>query len=131
MATMTKDERFFWEHAGYSYNPKTQTKAQGRRETARRLATAEEHAAEQEWCFSWEWDDAGCSGCDCKSDDCACASGAEHETLGCVLRDLEGNVLASLWGICSPTPQYSRVVEAELAAEAQHNEHAATQCMAI
>ena len=30
--TMTTAERFFWKHAGYAWNPQTETRAQGRRD---------------------------------------------------------------------------------------------------
>lgn len=40
-----------------------------------------------------------------------------HDVEGCVMRDASGIVLASLWGIIDASPQYRRVVEAELAAE--------------
>lgn len=46
----------------------------------------------------------------------------EHEVLGCILQDRCGNVLGSLWGITDPDNDYMRVVVAELAAEAMHNE---------
>jgi hypothetical protein len=42
--------------------------------------------------------------------------------LCCVLKDGDGNVLASLCGITDPDSNYRRVVEAELASEALHNE---------
>lgn len=109
---------FFYEHAGYSYDPKTETAEQGRMRCAKELAEAESIASRLGWEHSWEWDDSGCSGCDCDSEDCACSSGAEHETLGCVLKDEHGKVLASLWGICGATDTYRRVVEAELSDEA-------------
>jgi len=127
---MTKDEQFFYDNAGYSYG-KGETREQGRMRCARSLAEAEVYAWDHDWVFSWEYDDNGCSGCDCGSPDCPCASGAEHETLGCILFNREqrahGNVippqiaLASLWGICEPTTEYRRVVEAELASEALYN----------
>jgi hypothetical protein len=38
MKAMTTDQRFFWKHSGYSYDPKTETRAQGRRRCAEALA---------------------------------------------------------------------------------------------
>lgn len=111
-------ELFFYQNAGYSYDPKTETAEQGRIRCAQSLARAEAEASERGWSFEWPWDESGCSGCDCGSNDCPCSSGSEHETLGCVLKDENGKTLESLWGICGATPTYSRVVEAELAAEA-------------
>ena len=85
---------------------------------AKALAEAELAAEANGWECEWQDDDAGCSGCDCGSKDCACSAGTPHETLGCVLRDEHGKALASLWGICGATDSYRRVVEAELASEA-------------
>ena len=55
----------------------------------------------------------------------------EHEVLGCVLRDADGNVLASLWGVSDPDSAYQRVVEAEIAAEAIHNERQLNRVCAV
>ena len=121
LKTLSKAERFFYDHAGYSYDAKTETAQQGRIRCARAMAIAEEQAANLDWCFCWEPDEQGCIGCDCKSDDCKCSTGEDHETLCCLVRDYEGNTLASLGGICGATPQYSRVVEAELACEALYD----------
>lgn len=38
---LTEQERFFFDHAGYSYDPKTETVEQGRERCARELAAAE------------------------------------------------------------------------------------------
>ena len=132
---MTRDEKFFYDHAGYSVGP-GETKRQGKTRGAKRLALAEQYAKDHDWVFEWEYDQDGCSGCDCGSTECACASGDEHETLCCILRDSEpsmhdsygrprgGAVLASLGGICSVTSDYRRVVEAELALEAVYDAEA-------
>jgi len=126
---MTTQQKFFYEHAGYSVAP-GETKRQGKLRSAKALAAAKTYAREQGWTYAWEYDSDGCIGCDCGSSECDCASGADHETLGCILRDSEpscydswgrptgGAVLASLWGICGATSEYKRVVEAELALEA-------------
>lgn len=130
---LTKAEQFFYDHAGYSYDPATETEEQGRERCARNLAAAEAYADELDWTYSWEYDESGCSGCSCDSEDCPCSSGKEHETLVCTLwrtveaeerrngRDMD-NILASLGGICGATREYRRVVEAELASEAMNNE---------
>lgn len=117
---MTASERFFWKNAGFSYDPKTETKAEGKRRCAKQLAEAEAYAQDRQWSYEWPWDDAGCSGCCCENPECKCSSGEPHETLGCVLKDEHGKVLESLWGICDPSQSYVRVVEAELALEAIH-----------
>lgn len=109
--------KFFAKQAGFSYDPKTQTKAQGKAQTARHLARAERTAASLGFTFEWEYDLEGYHGCDCGSDDCACPTGAEHEVLGCIMRNADGEVIASLWGICQPSREYARVIMAELASE--------------
>lgn len=116
--TLSPVQLFFYQNAGYSYDPKKETAEQGRIRCAEELAKAEAEASERGWSFEWPWDESGCSGCDCGSADCPYSSGSEHETLGCVLKDENGKTLESLWGICSPTRNYGRVVEAELALEA-------------
>jgi hypothetical protein len=108
--------RFFFSHAGYSWNPQTETPTQGRWRTARDLTRAEGYANANDWTFEW-------------SDDWACGShvreyGSESypeepstcET--CLLRDAEGNVLESLGCIDDASAEYRRVVQAELASEA-------------
>jgi hypothetical protein len=115
--------QFFYKHsAGYSYDPKTQTPRQGRAACARHLAAAERYFYDHDWSVTWDFDEVGCSGCDCGSSDCACSTGMDHETLACVLRDAADNVLASLSGICSPSNDYMRVIRAELALEAMEND---------
>lgn len=109
---------FFFHNAGFAYDPKTETKLQGRWRCARELAAAEARANVEGITFRWAYDAEPCNGCDCGSDDCACATGAEHETLGCIAETEQHKHLASLWGICGATNAYRRVVEAELAAEA-------------
>lgn len=54
--TLTKDQAFFFEHAGYSYDPKTQTPEQGRTQCAIDLAAAEEKARNAGVSFMWEID---------------------------------------------------------------------------
>lgn len=73
------------------------------------LARAEAVASSLGWAAEWEHDDHPWD-----SDD----DYEPAEVLGCVLKDMEGKVLGSLWGIGDPTRKYMRVVEAELALEA-------------
>lgn len=49
-----RDEEFFYEHAGYAYDPKTETPEQGRRRMARELARAEQWAWDNDYDFVWE-----------------------------------------------------------------------------
>lgn len=115
---MTKQEQFFYDNAGYSYDAKVETAEQGRERCAKSLAQAETYARDENWRYDWDQDRDACIGCDCGSGECACSTGEPHETLTCVLRDEHAHVLASLGGICEPTAKYQRVVEAELALEA-------------
>lgn len=108
----TRDQKafkFFREHAGYGYDPTTETPEQGRDRGARKLAAAERYAFENEWTHEWRIDESGCN-CDT---DTPC-----EKTSVCVLYDTNANIIASLSGICDPTAEYRRVIEAELAMEA-------------
>jgi predicted metal-binding protein len=109
--------QFFLKHAGYSYDPKTETQIQGRRRCARSMAKAEREASEQGYTFKWSDDPDGCIGCDCGAEDCDCSTGSEHETLVCIAVDGTGEYKASLGAICKPSREYRRVIEAELALE--------------
>ena len=103
--------RFFEEHAGSSYTPGKETKAQGRRRGAEALARAEQYALDHDWKVEWEFD----------SDEYQLGRAETempNEVLCAVLKTPDGEVLGSLGGIGDPTREYARVVEAELALEA-------------
>jgi len=93
--------RFFFAHAGYIVGQRAQC--------ALGLAGAEQYARDNDWEAEWVPDD--CPDLSWVSDE----QREPHEVLGCILRDSDGKVLASLWGITDPTFGYTRVVEAELA----------------
>lgn len=109
--------RFFEENAGFSWNPKAQTREEGRRLCAVELARAEDHARELEITFTWtdDWS-LGTSHADFYSRE-AYPEG-DPETCESCVATLEGEVVASLGCIDGATPEYRRVVEAELALEA-------------
>lgn len=113
---MKSPYHFFLAHAGYSYDPKTQTPLEGRRETAKQLAYAEKRAREQGCSFEWSIDPDGTSA-DFSDDPNPWA------VWQCVARDSEGHAFASLGGIDFGRDRdpwmdaYRRVVEAELACE--------------
>lgn len=117
---MTKAEQFFYDHAGFSYDPKTETEEQGHERCARELAKAESWASAEGYRVEWREDPEGCIGCDCGSEDCACSTGEYHEVLVAILYDAEGAAVASLGSICGPTRDYRRVVEAELTYQTMH-----------
>ena len=106
---MNTQEQFFYAHAGYNYDPKTETRGQGHRRCARALAEAEEHARRMGWVAEWVRDEEPWEG----------DGEAPSEVLGCILKNQRGEVLDALWSIGDPTREYRRVVEAELAEEAR------------
>jgi hypothetical protein len=105
--------RFFAEHAGYSSPP-------GRMACAAALALAEWDARQAGVWFAWEDDPEGMP----DGGLCSCGCGNEiHRCEGCVCYspDDDGShyfILTSLWGIWDASPEYRRVVQAELAQEA-------------
>jgi hypothetical protein len=109
--------KFFAKHAGFSFDPKTQTAKQGKAKCARSLARGERVAAKLGYTFEWEFDQDGCIGCDCGSDMCACSNGEPHEVLSCIARDADGKFIGSMGSICKPSREYRRVIEAALASE--------------
>lgn len=108
--------RFFFEHAGYCYDPQTQTKQEGRRQCAIALAEAEEEVSKRGFTFEWEQD--GMTNSEWTDE------GPEYYTWNCCLRDENGKIVGSLCG-CDFGPEgkpwgnpYMRVVQAEIALEA-------------
>ena len=111
MRSKTTAEEFFYAHAGFGYNLLTQTPKQGKRETARKLAEAEEYADEHGWWVEWVWDTEA-DPLDWSGE------GPIGESAEVCSLFAESGVLASLCGIWDATQKYRRVVEAELALEA-------------
>lgn len=108
-------EKFHYEHGGYSYDAKKETKEQGRRRCARKAAKAEEIAKELGWEFRWEHDPEEYQLGDAETE-------PPDEVLTCVLVDENGDVKQSLGGIGLAGTQrerrdYGRTVEADLAIE--------------
>lgn len=109
--------QFFLRHAGFSYDPKTETADAGRRRNARDLANAERRASAAGMCFGWSIDP------DIDSSEW-CDDPPAYDQWVCVCRNEHGQVAASLGGIDfgrdgSPySDPYRRVWEAELAREA-------------
>lgn len=115
MLTLNQDEQFFFDNAGYSYDPKTQTPEQGHIETAQQLAKAELLARIQGYSYSWEID---------KDIDSSEFQKGKPYSLWCVaMYDNNGRVVGAMGGVDfgkkgSPySNNYRRVVEAELAYE--------------
>lgn len=105
--------QFFRSHAGYSYDPKRETRDQGRRRCARNLAQAEHAASDAGISFEWSIDEYG--------EDYAgeFSSGGPYWQL--TARDDRGRVIGSLGGVdfgAGVEPwghPYRRVCEAEIA----------------
>jgi hypothetical protein len=114
IAELANGIRFFQENAGH-FSPPGRP---GRMACALRLAEAERDAQLMGWNIEWEWDEAGCLGCECGSNACNCFTRKPHETWYATLKDGAGRILTSFGGICEPWPDYRRVVAAELALEA-------------
>lgn len=72
---------------------------------------AEAEAKKRGWRAEWEADE---SYYDYPDEDAPTAD----EMLVCILKDMDGEVLASLAGVADPDRNYRRLVEAELAQEA-------------
>lgn len=116
-------EEFFYKHGAYSYpsGADEAAKERARREAARDLAAAEEHAEDAGWAVEWEHDqDPDISWMD--DEQLEEMDRGVTEMLTAVLKDEDGNVLAALGGIHLSArgrrDPYGRVVEAELASEA-------------
>jgi hypothetical protein len=110
--------QFFYANAGFSYDPKTETKAQGKMRCARLLANAEKQAARLGFSAEWMHDTVTSAEFNDNSN---------YALWYCLLRDGSGKVVESLGGVDfgdGGTPwgnSYRRVVEAELALEALSN----------
>ena len=106
-------EQFFYEHAGWSYDPTKESPEQGRRRSAREYAEAERWAKASGLTF--EWVDDWTTENHVKEYDGYDEEPATCET--CIARDESGRVVASLSCIDDASDDYRRVIEAELADE--------------
>lgn len=118
------DVAFFKRYAGFSYDPATETRMQGKLRCARALATAEAAARAAGCTFDWDCDPEITSADWVEKGDASRGYEEPWQTYACVMRDKGGRVVASLGGVDfgrdgSPRGEpYARVVEAELACEA-------------
>lgn len=123
---MTEQEQFFYDNAGFSYDPKCETSEQGRERCAKDLAAAESYARELDWSFEWQME----------SENPVDVLGEPDEVNGPFYDPTNDFSVCLLWG-SQDTPEilqslgmieeskntrermnYRRVVEAELASEA-------------
>ena len=118
-ANLTKQQQFFYDHAGWNHAPHTETPEQGRTRCAVELAAAEAWASESGIAFEWGPDDTTNREF---TDD-----GPEYHLWACVAMertDTGMHCVGSLSGIdLGPDSHpcrdnYARVVEAELALNA-------------
>ncbi len=133
---LTKAEQFFYDNAGWSYDPKVETSDEGKVKCAKVMAQAEIWAREN--CYSFQWDyerenpsDVFGKACPkrekCIDDKCPYAHYNPKNDFFCATiwdNSDTPEVVGSLGMIAAPSPEYRRVVEAELAMEAQAREEA-------
>jgi len=112
---LTDAERFFYYHAGFSYDPKIETRQQRKLRCAREMADAEAYARRAGWTFSWfddwQFNHTKEYGREYEPQTCEC----------CQLQDADGEVLESLCCIDDADANYRRVIEAELADQALYS----------
>lgn len=110
--SLTALEKFYYENAGYSYDPATQTPDEGRMETARNMASALCLTLGDGGVFRWEDDWAVDHG---REFDCYVDGGPETcEWAGLYI---DGKLVASLGCVDDADDGYRRVIEGELALE--------------
>jgi hypothetical protein len=113
---MPRAVEFFAAHAGFSYDPRTETPEQGKRASAARLADAEARASAAGVSFEWSIDP------DTDSSDWSDETPA-YAVWQCLARGADGAVIGSLGGVdFGPDGEpwgdpYRRVVEAEIASD--------------
>ena len=101
--------KFFVEHAGFSYDPKTQTEAEGRLQCAERLADADDILM-----LAMRVGDVSVSWCD---DERMGDEPDDVESVESCVIEINGEIVASLFAIWDADANYRRVIRAELALE--------------
>lgn len=119
LADLDDRQRFFYDHAGWSHDPKIETSEDGHVRCAVLLASAERHAEASGWDVVTEQDPDGPM-----ADDAGSVEAVEAGECVCLivsLRDEEGALLTSLGNciVSSDSDDYVRVIGAELASEAR------------
>lgn len=119
-------EQFFYDQAGYSYDPLKETAEEGRRKGAILLASAEQWAHESGYSYEWSIDHGSSSADWIEANEDGGKNNESWQVWSCVMRDSEGNIVQSLYSIDFGRDgepwgdPYRRVVEAELALEEWH-----------
>jgi hypothetical protein len=125
LVTLTEDEQFFYDNAGYSYDLAREKKTSGRTRSAVQLAMAERIARQRNWRYEWDIDPDA----EITQGDGYYVTGAEQWMV--ILFNCDDLILGSLGSIDlgyahgnSGDPKwyaddpYHRVVQAELALQA-------------
>ena len=99
---LTDAQNFFFRNAGYSWDPRTETRYEGHERCALRLAQAEAMADELGWYLVWEDDP-----------EASFDEGAQRYIAS--VRTSEGTLLQNLGGVDDCSHRYGRVLFAELA----------------
>lgn len=105
---------FFYEHAGWSFDPATETQEQGKIRSAYRLTRAERDARSAGITFGWEDD----WGVDHQKEFDGYDDGEPETCEVCTAYDEDGEIVGSLACVDDASSEYRRVVEAEIALEA-------------
>lgn len=114
MTDLSPAAAFFYEHAGYSYDPKIETEDEGRIRGAQELANAEDWAKENWVSYSWADDHEGMRD---HQWDFVLETEEVPETCEEVYMYLDSEMVGYLGCIDDASPEYRRVIEAELASE--------------
>lgn len=121
---LSKDQEFFYAHAGTSWNPATETREQGKKSGAIKYAAAEEKARNHGITFHWELDDT-------TSEEFSNEQ-PFYPLWRCGAMTFDGQVCGGLFSIDfgrdgDPSGStYRRVVEAEIAMEISDEDYAAS-----
>lgn len=96
-------EQFFYDHAGWSYDPKKETSEEGKRRTAAELTKAEQWASDNDYEFVWS-DDV--------HDDDKTVPPTTCESCQMII---DGEYVSGLGCVDDADDDYRRVIQAELA----------------
>jgi len=116
-------EQFFYDQAGYSYDPTKETQEEGRQRGAILLASAERWAHETGYAYEWRLDEENNSMAWCEPNEDGGENCDPWPAWACIMRDETGKAVQSLWSIDFGRDgepwgnPYRREVEAELALE--------------
>lgn len=104
---------FHFMHGGWSWDPEKETQDEGRRRCAVRAAWAEKIAEEIGLTYKWENDfSVGDHAAEYGEVD---TDGGPETCQSCTMYDRRGHIVGSVGCVDDATPQYRRVVEADLA----------------